>query len=233
MEQELIKHSLKIKKEWNNKDSSFLKKLKEISFEILIIVFAVTLSIWLHNWSEYNHGQKEARIFLINLKQDLQADIDNYQNDKTGMSEAFKTYNFIIHLTQKQVDSLDAARASINFPIHSATIKENDGNYESFKASGKLSLIENEQLKQIILKYYQNTIPNIKDADNFYNQTLFKSFDQLGRLDKINNQDFLNPKLQTVIFYSVGLGNNSIRLYDELGIKQAKEIVNKIEREIK
>ena len=39
---------------------SFGEKAKEIIIEILIIVFAVTLSIWLHSWSEERYQQKEA-----------------------------------------------------------------------------------------------------------------------------------------------------------------------------
>jgi hypothetical protein len=40
------------------------EKLKEVSIEVFIIVFAVTLSIGLHNWSEHRNEQYETREFL-------------------------------------------------------------------------------------------------------------------------------------------------------------------------
>ena len=58
-EEEVAKHTKKIYSIWNSKEHSFLHKLQEFFLEILIIVFAVTLSIWFHSWSEHKHEQKE------------------------------------------------------------------------------------------------------------------------------------------------------------------------------
>jgi len=54
---------------------SFWEKVKEVAIEIFIIVFAVTLSIWLHSWSDHRHEQKEVEEFLSGLKGDLAKDI--------------------------------------------------------------------------------------------------------------------------------------------------------------
>jgi hypothetical protein len=48
MQDEVTKHTRKIFKTIKNPSHTFSEKLKEIVVEILIIVFAVTLSIWLH-----------------------------------------------------------------------------------------------------------------------------------------------------------------------------------------
>ena len=60
MQDEILKHTKKIYNEIKSQKHSFGEKAKEIIIEILIIVFAVTLSIWLHSWSEERHQQKEA-----------------------------------------------------------------------------------------------------------------------------------------------------------------------------
>ena len=64
MQDEVSKHTKKIFKTMSNKKYSMPEKLKEISIEILIIVFAVTLSIKLHEWSEHRHQQKEVKEFF-------------------------------------------------------------------------------------------------------------------------------------------------------------------------
>src|ERR1700743_427517 len=72
-DQEVIKHVkhavdvARSKRPWTH-------KLQEILLEVVIIVFAVSLSIWLHNWSESRKDREEERDFLVGLKQDLQAD---------------------------------------------------------------------------------------------------------------------------------------------------------------
>ena len=74
-EQEVIKHTKKVFNILGNKNSSFWHKLKDFVLEIFIIVFAISISIWFHNWSEHKKEQKTAKTFLIGLKGDIQADI--------------------------------------------------------------------------------------------------------------------------------------------------------------
>lgn len=82
MQDEIIKHTKNIYSEMNNKNHSFKEKAKEVLAEILIIVFAVSLSIWLHSWSEERHEHKDAQLFLIGLKEDLQNDISKLEETK-------------------------------------------------------------------------------------------------------------------------------------------------------
>jgi hypothetical protein len=49
--------------------------------EVAIIVFAVSLSIWLHGWAEERKDHREEREFLIGLKEDLQADMAEMRSD--------------------------------------------------------------------------------------------------------------------------------------------------------
>lgn len=71
MQEEITKHSEKIYKTVKNSEHTLGEKVKEIIVEIGIIVFAVTLSIWLHSWSEHRHQQEEVSVFLGNLKNDF------------------------------------------------------------------------------------------------------------------------------------------------------------------
>lgn len=68
-----------------------IQKLKEIIIEVFIIVFAVTLSIWLHSWNEHNHEQNEAKKFLIELKEDLNRDIELLKQNNTHLQNWIQT----------------------------------------------------------------------------------------------------------------------------------------------
>src|ERR1700761_4706533 len=88
-DQEVIKHVehaievARSKKPWTH-------KLQEIVLEIVIIVFAVSLSIWLHNWSESRKDREEEREFLVGLKQDLQADSAEMSGDRASFEQGLK-----------------------------------------------------------------------------------------------------------------------------------------------
>ena len=58
MENEIKDHAVKAYKTIKNPNLKFWHKVGEIGIEVGIIVFAVTLSIWVHDRSEYNHEQK-------------------------------------------------------------------------------------------------------------------------------------------------------------------------------
>ncbi len=79
-EDEIRKHANNAIKIMKDKENGWWHKLKDIFIEVLIIVFAVTISIWFHNWSDKMHEQKEEKVFLTGFKKDLYGDIDNIQN---------------------------------------------------------------------------------------------------------------------------------------------------------
>jgi hypothetical protein len=54
-EHEIIKHTKKAFAIFKTSDMGLKRKVIDILTEILIIVFAVSVSIWLSNWSETRH----------------------------------------------------------------------------------------------------------------------------------------------------------------------------------
>ena len=99
---EVTKHTKKIYDTLKNKKYTLGEKVKETIIEILIIVFAVTLSIWLHSWSEHRHEQKEVREFLRGLKDDLTKDIQLLNENKTVINQLDSNFGFLLHVVNSQ-----------------------------------------------------------------------------------------------------------------------------------
>jgi hypothetical protein len=196
-------------------------------------MFAVTFSIWLHSWSEHKHQQKEVKTFLKNLKKDLAKDIDRFNGDKEGYLSVTKSYEFFTNLTSFQVDSLKKNEKGIKIPFFTAGRKTNDGNYEGFKSSGKIGNIENVELKQLIVEYYQQSIPNINEADHRYLEFVLKiiefEIENAGQKDKLS---YSNPHLKERLKFAILIGKDIIGHYDEQCIKKAKEIIKLIDTEL-
>lgn len=233
MQEEVKKHTKKIYNAMKNPKHTFADKLKEVSIEILIIVFAVTLSIWLHSWSEHRHQQEEVSVFLGNLKNDLKDDIKNIDIEMGAYQESNVGYEKILALTTLQLDSIYKSKNKVNFPIYSHGQIMNIGNYEGFKSSGKIGYIEDEKLKQKILDYYQIFVPSIDEVNKIYNDYLFKCFDKMiENADKPEEKLYSDPKFKKTIEFLVKLGKNNIRVYDKNVKKEANELIKEIEEKM-
>jgi hypothetical protein len=165
-DQEVIKHTKKIQKIWVDKEHSFGHKVKEFFLEIFIIVFAVSLSIWLHGWSEHRHEQQEVKTFLLGLKKDIREDITESRNLVNNYQEYGHMYRYLYRLrrtTTPHPDSLHQYLVRLN---SNAFLRPNDTRFNSFLSAGKVGRIENDSLALQILELYQEYIPRIRSSEN-------------------------------------------------------------------
>src|SRR5450432_1028078 len=167
-EDEIIKHTKKIYKTWFNKDISLWHKISEFLIEILIIVFAVSVSIWFHNRSEHSHQRQEAREFLEGLKADLTHDIKEMHEDMDSYVKQRIIFTYIAKLKladQPSKDTLNKYGGSIT---NTTMFDPNDGRFQGFKSSGKIGTIENIELQNDILDLYQENIPALLGGTQAY-----------------------------------------------------------------
>lgn len=167
-EQEVIKHTKQVYKIWTSKSHSFWHKLKEFFVEIIIIVFAVTLSIWLHDRSEHKHQQKEVKEFLLGLRQDLLSDIKEMKQDRQSYLQQKKIFGYISSAGVHGILSSDTLRNNQQWLLNTTRLNQNNGRFEGFKASGKIGNIEDEKLQNDIMDLYQENIPSLlASTDNY------------------------------------------------------------------
>jgi hypothetical protein len=234
MEHEILKHSRKIVHILKKNTQSFIKKAQDIVVEIVIIVFAVTFSIWLHGKTEHNKEQKEVKTFLSNIRKDLIKDLKWIKSDEETYRKANEGYISILHLTPAKIDSMNKVNSyDLSFPIHILLNKINNANYEGFKSNGKISTIENDELRMAILGYYQQDAPIAIETNNLYNQYLLKTIDALNEhSDRTDDEYYVSPQFKSKIGYLVMIGEMYIKFYKENPIKHATEIIKMIDQEL-
>jgi hypothetical protein len=230
MQDEVTKHTRKIFKTIKNPSHSFGEKLKEIAIEILIIVFAVTLSIWLHSWSEHRHQQEEAHKFLLELKEDLKNDVALLKENESVAKKLDEDFKYILSLKKgKLSDSIVGPHTDVAF----LGISFNVGRYEGFKSSGKIGTIENDVLKNKILAYYQQTIPNLILKANFINAEHTKILDVSSDIGNLSLNEFLTTKKMHLMYTFLEYNYRAaITNYAET-VDQVDEMVAEIDKEVK
>lgn len=168
-EQEVIKHTKKVYKVWTSKKHSRWDKVKEFFIEVLIIVFAVTLSIWLHEKSEHSKHNAEVKGFLLGLKEDLTGDIGEMQEDIKSYKRSSQAYNYLTTIKPNEKPNPDSIFAHRNAFFNQTKLIPNIGRFEGFKSSGKIGFIEDKELQNDIMDLYQEDIPALNWGADYYN----------------------------------------------------------------
>jgi len=181
------------KKKWSQKIGSFL-------WEILIIVIAVNLTIWFHNWNDKRHEQAQVKDFLIDTRESLIQDTINIRKYIDVMTNEQLVYydSVLSQINKKQIDAQYIDLRS-NRLLSTYGVRINYGIYQSFSSVNNLRLIENRKLLSDIISLYSSYFPSmqskIKDlydkrADGFNKYIAVKiGFDNTG-----------STKLSTIIY---------------------------------
>ena len=234
---EIIRHTRKIKDKLEEKKQSSSERWKEIITELLIIIFAVSLTTWFHDLNEHRSHQKEVEEFLVDLKDDLNKDIVGLNNQNKAITELINQFKFARNLNKLVIDSLDKSNAKypLNTDFRLFFGEENTGNYESFESSGKTVFIENKKLKKLILSYYNHHIPATEKTGMTFMATFTKIGDFITKnvvVEKNKNSVFLDSNFQTDLEINIIHAKENIRI-GEMGIKKIREVIAEIDQELK
>jgi hypothetical protein len=237
-EQEVIKHTKKVYKIWTSDEHSFWHKVKEFFLEIVIIVFAVSLSIWFHEWSEHNHQQKEVKEFLIGLRNDLQHDIKEMEQDKASFYLSRNAFNYIFSSRYGQTLRQDSLTKHRNWMFNHTGLNVNNGRYEGFKSAGKIGNIEDRVLQNDILDLYQEDVKALVAYTDYYTSLKMRLSDyyntNVHRTSDTTNNTTVVLASDQVRNLSQDLKNvrGIVELYDRC-INKSREIIRKIDEDYK
>lgn len=237
-DQEVIKHTKKLDEILKSRQHSLLYKLKEILIEIFIIVFAVTLSIRLHDRSEHAHHQKLVKDFFAGIKTDLENDIVEMEDDLESYKLNKYAFEYMSGLrTAKEIneDSMDYYGNWIHNTIE---LNPNNGRFEGFKSSGNIGYIENTELQNDIMDFYQENSPILLGSTAVYVQKKERLFNFL--IQKINTDSTGATNLSDVFISQEGHNICRSLIYiDEIierygiCINKSKKIISAIKKEYK
>jgi hypothetical protein len=167
-ENEIVKHLETAYKTAKNPQTHWLEKLKEILIEVLIIVFAVTISIWFHNWSDTLHEHREEREFLQGLRGDIQTDLDNAVGCKTFYDSSVIRFNYFFRVGTGMPLNQDSMKAYLGAFFSSTDLDPNISRYEALKGSGKFGIIRNKDLLNRVIDLHESRIKRVEALNRYY-----------------------------------------------------------------
>lgn len=231
-ELEVAKHGKNVIHLMTKKEHKVSHRIREIAVEIAIIVFAVSMSIWLHGVSEHHHQQQEVRTFLLGLKSDLADDAASLAGIKEGYRGFDANYAYLASLDpDKQPDWAKFRTAYAGFDSNWFFIPTRS-RYDGFLMSGKLANIEDQKLLTAILNLYQSLLPQIQTSEGGWltRQRKLRDYrdDKLEADDDMAHYRFLTaPKAKRL----VGQMQSNPQLYEryQAYIDQSRQIIKTID----
>jgi hypothetical protein len=173
-EHEVAKHTKAVYTVWTNPHLKWKEKVIEISIEIAIIVFAITLSLMVERWREKVHQHEIEKDFLIDLKTDLQSDMKQEADDSTSYAQMVNGWRYFYQCgINGQIANRDSLNKYGNKLSNTTSFIPNNSRFEGMKSSGQLFVIENKQLLNLILDLYQYKVTGVNatnDAITFIKQ---------------------------------------------------------------
>ncbi len=165
-EEKVIQHTKGAINALAKKDKSWKDRMKEFLYEILIIVIAVSITLWLHNWNDHRHEVESVHNYLAGTRDDLETVKKNLGRQLSFDSSLSTYYMSVIAQIKKGNIDKDALDSSGSQLLNNLYFYYDDSRFEEFKYSGRLQLIENKKLLTSITRLYITDLPFTKDLVN-------------------------------------------------------------------
>jgi len=164
-------------------DNNFSKYLIYAIGEIFLVVIGILIALWLNNLNNNQQNRIKEISILNGLKEDMIADIIDFQINKTGYQAIITSADLILEMLESATsynDSLDR-----HFALTGCWPKSilHRSSFDVLKSKG-LDLISNDTLRLEILHYYDQTLTSIHIWETEYSRDIY--FDEIiKRFDRV------------------------------------------------
>ncbi|MEO8821120.1 MAG: hypothetical protein ABI374_09780 [Ginsengibacter sp.] len=164
-EEKIKEHAKKAVLALSNKENSWKKKITGFLFEILIIIVAVSITLWFHNLNDQRHDREMEKNFLIGIRDDLKQDTATLKYVNLFLQTPLAYYdNVLKQINENKIDARYVDTNSVQL-INDLYFNYNNGLFESFKSSGNLRVIKNQKLLSDITGLYTDALPFQQESD--------------------------------------------------------------------
>lgn len=207
------------------------QKLRYALGEILIVIIGISIAFSINKCAETQKNNAEKKQYIEKLKQDIEVDKRNFQENVEAIQTKITTLNQIIPLintdSPKKLNLQQALFGTFNL----TEFYPKDITYQTMINSGDFKLIDDFRLKTAIEEHYANYKTILKDYTR--QETIHKDYlgDYLihyANYDKMRNGGFAfeNEALLKNILQSMAGSFNMKKQASEKGIKSCDSLLS-------
>jgi len=124
--------------------------------EILLVVIGILIALSINNWNENRKNRIKEKVYITNIQRDLKAqlvildratkgELSSYENLSNARNSFHKHNGFVVNT--KNLAEISAVNDRFTFNIVDTALDE-------IKSSGNLDIIQKSEVKDRLLKYY-------------------------------------------------------------------------------
>jgi hypothetical protein len=238
-DQEVVKH-VKHAVDVARSTRPWAKKVQEILLEIVIIVFAVSLSIWLHNWSESRKDREEERDFMTGLRKDLQSDIEEMKADAAVYANVLAGMYYYQRVGKGEPINNDSVKMYQPILFSTMQIDPRVSRFEALRGSGRLGIVRDKELLVHVTDLYTKDFIQLRRLNDFMNslrsEKLLPFFAAHVQVDQAgtgaaNMQDILRLSETRVLISLLSNASGCITDFNYV-IQKSNLIINEIDKDL-
>ncbi|MBX2872413.1 MAG: hypothetical protein KTR30_09945 [Saprospiraceae bacterium] len=201
-------------------------------FNFIAVILGVYLAFYVDARGKAREDQREGRLLMQSMVNDLKADIKSYEAYQIPFNTSYQE-NVDSLLTFLVSNNMGAIESKLPSILQVENYAPNISIYNSMKSSGKLRLIEDVQLQKSLSDFYDGTAQeciskNDIQADYFLNEVMswLRVNTDLMQMKLLPNRELLVFRNTLMIYQS--LVNQKVRDY-ELVVEESKALKEQIE----
>lgn len=208
--------------------TSIYTKIRSFLFEIFIVTIGILAAFSINKWDENRKLAKEEQESYKALVKDLQSDLVVFNHYKPSFIQGNKYLTPILNNHYNQIDSLELY-IQLSFDL-----QEGGATYNALKFGGKLDLLKNSKVKQLLILYYETYYQGLEKMSKMNYDFTFNSIKPylIKHLKYQYNSEDLKLLLQQDEFLNLIKAQNDILTYNVSTITKSEHLINKLLEEL-
>jgi len=208
--------------------NKILNNLKRFFFEFIIVTVGILTAFSINKWDENRKLKIEEITSYESLKKDLKSDLYVFNYYKQPLTKAKKYLKPILEKNFENIDSL------ILYLNTSFDLQERNATYINLKFSGKLEILNNDEIKKRVTLYYETYYQGLENMSK-WNYDFRLHFLQPFMIEKLkysSDKDDLLRNLKKDDFLSLIKSQYQLIEYNVSTIERSENLINKIIEEL-
>lgn len=135
--------------------------------EIILVVIGILIALSINNWNENRRNKAKEFAHLFGIKQDLEAQIIDLENVLVVSESSLKIVEDLMnnYIENDGFEKNDSLFSKLNHLLKAPTPNEIKTSFTEMLQSGEIKLIRDDNLRNHIIKFYQNLETQILKAN--------------------------------------------------------------------
>lgn len=229
----MIKFFRNIRQKHINQDKT-TNYLKYAIGEIVLVVIGILIALQVNSWNQKKLDRREEKEILISLKEDFGNAIEEFETLNAIRSDLILTVKEIFKLSPDSINNYRDVYLDSLFSktLSGPTFNNKFGSLNVLLTSGKIDLILNHHIKEVLIEWPGDVADMIEDEVNQNELFLGRYSDMLAKYVSYNDlvKAFAFPRARFNEITLEGVPENSIMTSDYTTLLANKEFLNILNR---